>query len=148
MAKPYKPLKLLAESGEDVTIFSAALQDAIAQIGDFSYEPKSHIFRLVFNRFCGELGQRGAGLRVRSALQIHGVLQAQAKRLKQGLDEGVVSLLSISFEGEADGPGGDMVLTFSGDGQLRLSVECVDMILADISEPWGASSRPKHQIDD
>lgn len=148
MAKPYKPLKLLAQEREDVTILSAALQDAIAQIGDFAYEPKSHIFRLVFNRFCGELGQRGAGLRVRSALQIHGVLKAQAKRLKQGAEEGVVSLLSIGFDAEAEGPGGELVLTFSGDGQLRLSVECVDMILADISEPWGASSRPKHKIDD
>ena len=150
MSKAVQPLKLLAQDVEDVTIVSAALQDAIAQMDDFAYEPKAHIFRLVFNRYRWEDRPRGPGLRVRTALQIHGVLSAQSKNLKQDGGEAVVSLLSVIFEGEGgedETPGGQLKFTFSGGGELRLGVECVDMVLADISDPWEASSRPKHPKD-
>lgn len=142
-----KPLRLIAQEPDEVTALSAALQDAVGKIGDFSYEPAQRRFTIALNRFRWEAGSKGRGERVRAALQAGSVTSAQARRLKQGAEEAVVSLLSIAFEpGEA--PGGALVFTFAGGGELRLDVECVDMVLADISEPWRAVRRPVHPEDD
>jgi hypothetical protein len=138
-----KSLRLIARASEDVPPISAALQDAVGQIGDFLYEPKARRFTLALNRFRWESGAKARGERLRTAVQVGAVLSAQSHRLKQGADEAVVSLLAVSFEpGEA--PGGALVFTFSGGGVLRLDVECVDLALADVSEPWRASARPEH----
>lgn len=139
----FKPLRLLAQSPDDLTVMSAALQDAAGLLGDFRYEPKARQFTLALNRFCWEAKRGGAGERVRAALQVGSVLSAQSKRIKQGADEAVVSLLAFGFE-PAEAPGGVLVFTFSGGGELRLEVECIDLVLADMSEPWRAAARPGH----
>jgi hypothetical protein len=142
-----KPLRLIAQEPEEVAALSAALQDAVGKIGDFLYEPDKARFTLALNRYRWEAGGRGKGERVRAAFQAGSVISAKAKRLKQGADDAVVSLLSIVFEaGEApeDNPGGALIFTFAGGGELRLDVECVDLVLADISEPWRAVRRPAH----
>jgi hypothetical protein len=144
---PEKPLKLLAASPEDVPPLSAALQDAVAQMGDFSYEPKAKRFTVAFNRFRWEAGETGRGQRVRSAIQVGSVLSAKGHRLKQNSVDAVVSLLSITFE-EGEAPGGALVFTFSGGGTLRLEVECVDVLMADLTEPWRAAGRPSHPDKD
>lgn len=143
----FKPLKLLAEDKDDLTSISATLQDAVGQLGDFSYEPKHRRFTMALNRYLWEAGEEGRGQRVRTALQASGVLSAQGQRLKQNSIEAVVSLLSISFE-PGEEPGGALVFTFSGGGALRLEVECVDVLLADLTDPWRASGRPTHPEDD
>ena len=54
-----------------------------------------------------------------------------------------MELLAISFEpGEA--PGGAIVLTFAGGGDLRVEVECVDAVLADLTQPWPTRRTPAH----
>lgn len=141
-----KPLKLIARDAADLTALSAALQDAVGKIGDFQYEPAARRFTLALNRYRWEADGAGRGERVRTALQAGYVLAAKARRLRQGADEAVVSLLAIGFEPGPveDDPGGALVLTFSGGGELRLDVECVDLALADVSEPWRAAARPVH----
>lgn len=143
----YKPMRLLAQSPEDLEVLSAALQDAVGLLGDFQYEPKARQFTLALNRFRWEGPKSGHGERVRAALQIGSVLKAQSKRLKQGHEDGVVSLLSLAFE-PGGAPGGVLSFTFSGGGELRLDVECLDMALADVSEPWRAAARPSHPDDE
>ena len=141
-----KPLRLIAQDPGEVTALSAALQDAVGKIGDFLYEPAQQRFTLALNRYRWEAGAKGRGQRVRTALQAGSVIAAKARRLKQGSDEAVVCLLSVAFEpGEA--PGGALVFTFAGGGELRLDVECVDMVMADLSEPWRAVRRPAHPDD-
>lgn len=147
MAEP-KPLRLKAEDQDDLTVISAALQDAVGQLGDFSFDPRSRRFLMVVNRYRWEAARPGKrGERVRTALEVDSVLAAKSRNLKQGAPDAVVSLLAMSFEpGEA--PGGQLVLTFSGDGELRLSVECIDLILADVSEPWRARVQPGHRFEE
>lgn len=141
-----QPLRLIAREPDDLPPVSAALQDAIGQIGDFFYEPKARRFTLALNRFRWEAAGKGHGERVRTALQAGAVLSARSHRLKQGADDAVVSLLSITFEpGEA--PGGAVIFTFSGGGSLRLDVECVDIVVSDVSGPWRAAGRPDHPGD-
>jgi hypothetical protein len=142
-----KPLRLIAQEPDEVTALSAALQDAVAKIGDFHYEPARRRFTLALNRYRWEAAdqRRGddKGERVRTAVQAGSVTAAKAMRLKQGAEEAVVSLLALSFE-PGEPPGGALRFTFAGGGELRLEVECVDMVLADISEPWRAVRRPAH----
>ena len=134
------PLKLLAEDAEDLAVISAALQDAVAKIGDIHFDARARALTIAFNRFRWE--QKGSG-RVRTGLQINSVLSAQARKLRRGVKDAVVELLAIAFE-PAEAPAGVLTLTFAGGGDLRCQVECVDAVLADVSAPWPAKHKPKH----
>jgi hypothetical protein len=133
-------LKLLAEDAEDLSVIAAALQDAVAKIGDIRFERASRRLTIAFNRYRWE-GEGGE--RVRSALQLGSVLGVEARRLRRGAKDAVVELLTMTFEpGEA--PGGALTLSFAGGGDLRVSLDCVDAILADISAPWPTPRTPRH----
>lgn len=134
-------LQLLAEDQDDLAVISAALQDAVAKVGDISYEAKARRLTIAFNRFTWEAGQRQ---RVRSALQVGGVLAVQARRIRRDRRDAVVELLTIGFE-PGDAPGGTLTLSFAGGGDLRAEVECVDAVLADVSQPWPTPRAPTHE---
>ena len=134
-------LKLLAEDADDLKVIAAALQDAVGKIGDISYEPRGRRLTLAFNRYRWEAG---GGERVRAAVQVGSVLKVQARKLRRNAKDAVVELLSIDFEpGEA--PGGALTFTFAGGGDLRAQVECLDVVLADVSAPWATPRTPKHE---
>lgn len=140
MADP-SPLRLLAQDQDDLAVISAALQDAIAKVGDISYEAKARRLTIAFNRFRWEAGSRQ---RVRSALQVGGVLALQARKIRRDRRDAVVELLAIGFEA-GEPPGGVLTLSFAGGGDLRADVECVDAVLADVSEPWPTPRAPAHE---
>ena len=136
-------LKLLAEDADDLAVMSAALQDAVAKVGDIQFEPQAGRLTIAFNRFRWEAEQ---GQRVRAGLQFGGVLKCQARRIRRDAAEAVIELLAISFEpGDGDeNPGGTVILHFAGDADLRCEVECIDAALADVSEPWPTRRTPGH----
>jgi hypothetical protein len=135
-------LRLLAEDAEDLAVIAAALQDAVGKIGDILYEPATRQLTVALNRYRWE-GKGGE--RVRSAIQLGSVLKVQARNLRRGAKDAVVELLNIAFEpGEA--PGGAVVFTFAGGGDLRAEVECLDVVLADVSAPWPTPRTPKHEL--
>ncbi len=136
-----RPLQLLAEDPDDLAVMSAALQDAVAKVGDIAFEGRARRLTIAFNRFRWEAGERQ---RVRSALQVGGVLSLQARKIRRDRRDAVIELLAISFEpGEA--PGGVLTLSFAGGGDLRAEVECVDAVLADVSDPWPTPRAPTHE---
>jgi hypothetical protein len=139
-------LKLLAEDADDLAVISAALQDAVAKVGDIAYEPAARRLTLSFNRFRWEAGEDKGGERIRAGLQFGGVLKLQSRHIRREAPEAIIELLAIEFEpsgGEGD-PGGQIVLRFAGDADLRLEVECVDAAMADVSAPWPTPRRPGH----
>jgi hypothetical protein len=138
-------LQLLAADAEDLKVISAALQDAVGAIGDIHFEKAPRRLTIAFNRFRWEAGARRGGERVRSALQLGGVLEVKALKLRRDAPKAVVSLLTVGFEpGEA--PGGTVVFSFAGGGELRATVECLDAVLADLSRPWPTPRRPAHDL--
>ena len=141
-----RPLRLLAEDADDVAIISAALQDAIVKVGDIHYEPRQRRLTLALNRFVWEQAETArGGERVRSALQIGSVLVVKARRLKRDPKDAVVELLALDFRpGEA--PGGELRLSFAGGADLSVEVECLDAVLADISQPWRTTHAPSHDV--
>ena len=136
------PLQLLAEDEEDLAVISAALQDAVAKVGDVIFEARARRLTIAFNRFRWEADRRQ---RVRSALQVGSVLKVQTRKIRRDRRDAVLELLAIEFEpGEA--PGGVLTLNFAGGGDLRAQVECVDAVLADVSEPWPTPRAPAHEL--
>lgn len=140
MADP-APLQLLAEDQEDLAVISAALQDAVAKVGDIAFEAKTRRLTITFNRYRWEAGARQ---RVRSALQLGGALEVQARKIRRERKDAVLELLAIGFEAE-EPPGGLLTLSFAGGGDLRVRLECIDAVLADISRPWPTPRAPAHE---
>ena len=144
--KDAAPLQLLAADAEDLKVISAALQDAVGAVGDIRFEKGARRLTIAFNRFRWEAGGKRGGERVRSALQLGGVLEVKARKLRRDAPKAVVSLLTVGFEpGEA--PGGTVVFSFAGGGELRATVECLDAVLADLSRPWPTPNRPAHDLN-
>jgi len=140
-------LKLKAESVEDLTVISAMLQDAACKVSDFTLLPHAHRFAAVLNRYKWEDGQPNkAGLRVRSGLRFEGVLGARRKNIPQQDGDQVLALLSVVV----DTRDGDSLITlnFSGDTEIELKAEYIEVYLEDISGPWKALSRPNHDLDE
>ena len=138
-----QPLRLLAQDADDLAVVSAALQDAVAKIGDIAFEPKARRLTVAFNRFRWEVGGKTRE-RVRAGLQLGGVLGVQSRKLRRDAKNAVVELLALTFEpGEA--PGGAVVFTFAGGGDLRVQVECLEAVLADVSTPWPTPRAPTHE---
>ena len=134
------PLRLLAQDPEDLAIISAAMQDAVAKVGEISYEAKARRLTMAFNRYRWETGE---SQRVRSGLQLGGVLKVQTRKIRRGARDAVLEVLAVTFEpGEA--PGGTITISCAGGGDLRAVVECIDAVLADVSQPWPTPRTPTH----
>ncbi len=148
-----RALRLLAQSVEDLTPVSALLQDAVAQTSDISWLAKKHRFALLMNRFRwedrtrAELGRRPYE-RVQSMLVIDSALKVSTSGIDPRDKELVLSLLALSFVEGEDGAG-KIILTFSGDGQIAVAVECIDLTLKDVSRPYLARAKdaPHHPED-
>ena len=135
------PLRLLAQDADDLAIISAAMQDAVAKVGDITYEPKARLLTLAFNRYCWE---SGGAERVRSALQLGGVMKVQTRKIRRAPRDAVIEVLAVTFD-EGEPPGGLVTISCAGGGDLRAVVECIDAVLADVSEPWRTPRAPAHR---
>ena len=138
-------LQLLAADADDLKVISAALQDAVGAIGDIRFEKGPRRLTLALNRFRWEAGAKRGGERVRAALQLGGVLDVKSLKLRRDAPKAVVSLLAVGFE-PGEEPGGTVVFSFAGGGELRAAVECIDAVLADLSRPWPTPNRPAHDL--
>lgn len=137
-----RALRLLAEDAEDLAVISAALQDAVARIGDIRWERGARRLTVALNRFRWEAPE-GANERVRSALQLGGVMGVRARNLRPDAKDAVVQVLAVSFE-PSEPPGGVVTFAFADGADLAVEVECIDAALADLSAPWPTPHSPAH----
>jgi hypothetical protein len=138
-------LRLAAADAEDLEILSARLQDAAGKLKNFTWLPKKRRFAALLNRLQWE---EGGKTRVRAGLHFDGVLKVQSSKVKLGAGEAVVSLLALRFEpAGGDDPGGVVEIVLAGGGAIRLTVECIDAELADITGPWAALGVPDHDAE-
>ncbi len=132
------PLKLMARAPEDITVFSALLQDALVASSDFRFIRDENSFVLLANRYCWEDGQQTLQ-RCLCGLKIGTVEKVQKKQMLLTAGQ-FYNLLSIEYE-EA---GNCMILTFSGGSALRLHVSAINAILHDVAEAHPSFARPEH----
>lgn len=148
MTEP-KPLRLLAEEGDDLKIIAAAVQDAVVKAGNLKYEKRGRRFAIELNRYRWETAptRKGQpGERVRSLLAFDGVLGVKTRGITKADPELILSLLSADFVADpAEPPGGKVVLLFAGDGEIVLTVEALDATLLDSDYVWPTRHVPSHE---
>jgi len=136
-------LRLAASDAEDLEVLSARLQDAVFKLKDALWQPRQRRFAVVVNRLQWE---KSGKTRVRAGLHFNGVLKTQSSRVKLGLDEAVVSVLALRLTANGGGdPGGVIEIVLAGGGAIRLTVECIDAELLDMTAPWTARGTPDHE---
>ena len=76
------------------------------------------------------------------------ISKVRSHKVKLGADEAVVSLLAVNFTpAGGEDPGGMIELVLAGGGAFRLTVECVDAELADMTSSWAARGKPDHESE-
>ena len=120
----------------------------MAQTSEITWAPRHRRFSLLLNRFRWEdvpaAERQGRSFeRVRAVLAVDGVLAARSLGIDPADRDLVLDLLALDFAPGEDGAG-TLRLTFAGDGEIALDVECLDLRLVDVTRPYLAGSLPKH----
>jgi hypothetical protein len=139
-------LRFVAFDGEDLSVVSAHLQDALVRVGDMAWLPEQDRFALILSRFDWVAAGEGRCERLATGLHFDRVRQVRQNGVPQQTPEVVLSLLAVAFE-PTDAPAGYITLTFSGGAAIRLEVECLDAHMRDLGPRWPARSRPGHALD-
>ena len=126
-------LLLLANDADEVVLISALLQDALVRPVDIAWQPRARRLALLVNRYRWEAEDR---TRVRAVLRIEGVMRLQRRDWPAG--DGILDLLAVTAEGNR------LTLAFAAGATVRAEVECIDVVLEDMSAPWAASREPGH----
>ncbi len=144
------PLRLAAQDAEDLKVLAALVQDAVFPITEMRYDRRRRRVALLINRFRWERAARAAvdPERVQALLVIDDVQGAATRGIDLQDRDLVLSLLDLAFTAGEDGTG-TLDLVLAGDGGVRLQVECLDVILRDVTRPYAAPSgrAPRHDLD-
>jgi hypothetical protein len=135
-------LKFTVLDDEDLEVVSTHLQDAIVKVADVIWRPSESRLVMGLNRFDWE-GAPNANCRRRSALRFERVLSCKCRSVNPAGKDAVLNLLAVEFT-ETDAPAGIVTLIFSGGGEVRLEVECLEAELVDLGPTWNCTGRPAH----
>ena len=140
-----KPLRLVAFDAEDLQVLSAMTQDAVLPVAQMAWQSSERRFALLLNRFRWEARGASQVERVQSVLSFEDVKAVQTQGFDRTDPDLVLSLLSLTFTPERDGAGA-CLLTFAGDGAIRLEVEALEAGLRDVTRPYfsPANRAPSH----
>lgn len=134
-------LRLTAVDGDDLSVISAQMQDAVLKLADINFNSKRRQFALVANRFAWDAVPLKE--RRRTGLHFESVLNVKRAGLAQASADTILSLLAVTFT-QTDSPAGFVTLAFSGGHSIRLDVECLDAAMADLGPAWSTDSQPEH----
>lgn len=133
-------LRLKAETQGDLQIIAAAVQDAILRVGEINYDLRGRSLTLRMTRFQHETDKAA---RAQSGLRFDSVLGVRTRGIDRSDPEAMAVLLDVIFE-QSDKPAGIITLIFAGGGELQADVECLDVILADVTDARETDKLPLH----
>lgn len=141
------PLQLIAQTGEDVTVLSALIQDAVLPAEEMRWDRRARRFALLINRFRWEDSRfaETSGRpyeRVRSLLTVTDVQSVRVQGITPRAADQVLEILSLGWQPGEDGTG-HLLLTLAGDGAVEIAVETLEVHLTDVTRPYIAPSRKK-----
>ena len=141
-------LKLVALDNDDIEVLSAHVQDSVVKVGDIMWRPAEKRLVVVVNRFDweGAQGLNPTFCRRRAALRFERVNAFKHRNIACSEKDTVLNLLAVEFV-PTDTPAGQVRLTFSGGGALRLDVECLECELADLGPEWATAACPAHVVE-
>ena len=148
-----KALNIGAFDTSDLEIVSSLIQDSILPANEIKWLPNSDKLALLVNRFRWEdkdldLSQGKIVERVQSLLMISHVKSVSSSGFSPKQKDKVLSILSISFDGD-DGGFGNVLIILSGNGGIRVGVDALEINLRDVTMPYMAPSglSPWHDIN-
>jgi phage terminase large subunit-like protein len=133
-------LRLRAEDEEDLAVFSACLQDALAPVGDMEWLREERRFVLVVNRFRWECKEKPAE-RTLTGIRFDEIEDVKVQGFARTERTRILELLAIRREGAAT------VLEFADGARLRLEAPRIRGVIEDMGEPWPTRWRPRHPFD-
>jgi hypothetical protein len=77
-------------------------------------------------------------------LAFDSVLGVKTRAVSKTDPDMVMSILSVTFEPDDEPPGGKVSILFSGDGELQLDAEALDVTLLDSEYEWATRHTPDH----
>lgn len=142
-------VKLMAREAQDLSIISALMQDAIGKTTEIAWLPSKRVFALVVNRFRWEDASTAeadgrAYERVRSGLHVEDVSAAKFRGFDVAKGQQAFEMLSVTFTPGEDGTG-HVIIDCAGGAGFDLSVETLDVRMADMDEVWETKHLPKHE---
>ena len=147
-----KALNIGAFDKSDLEIISSLLQDSILPASEIQWLPSSNKLAFLVNRFRWEdkdieQSQDKTGERVQSLLMISHVKSVSSSGFSPKQKDKVLSILSISFDGD-DGGFGNVLILLSGYGGIRVGVDALEINLRDVTTPYIAPSgrSPWHEL--
>jgi hypothetical protein len=149
MSECMDELKLVVLDRDDIEVVSAHVQDALVRVADILWQPREHRFVMALSRFDwmtavdAKPAAKADYRRCRTALRFERVLACKCRNLDQTNKNAQLNLLAVEFA-EGAAPAGNVTLTFSGGGVIRLDVECLEAELADLGEVSAAAICPDH----
>jgi hypothetical protein len=143
-----KNLKLLATSDEDLRVIAAHLQDAIVSVQDTANLKKNRIFLIQLNRFMWEDVEKGVfrkNKRIRTVLKFDNVINVLSKNVNPKKNKNFLDFLTIESNLMTD-KSYEIKLIFSGDVEIKIKTEIIDVTLDDQGSPWESKTQPKHNF--
>ncbi len=144
-----RPVRVVAQDGEDLQVISSLIQDAVFPIAEMSWKASKRRFAVLVNRMRWEdqvaSARPNAVERVRSLLVFDDVARVSSQGIDRAETDLVFSALALDWQESTDGAG-TITLTLAGDGAVALSVECINVTLQDVTKPYLAPSGkvPEH----
>ena len=142
-----QPLRLRARDAEDIQVVSTLIQDSVFKRHAISWNARQREFAVLLSRFCWERADEGSrrSTRIRTVLKVTDILDIQMADLTQESAPDVFSCLELRFKPHEE-LSGELALILSGDRDVKMSVECIEVSLTDVSSPYPAASRkmPDH----
>lgn len=134
-------LKLRAEDEEDLAVFSACLQDALAPVGDMEWLREEKRFVMVVNRFRWECKNEPCE-RILAGICFDEVEDVKVQGFSRAERTRILELLALRRQGDA------VVFEFAEGARLRLATPRIRAVIEDLGEPWPTRWRPRHPIDE
>ena len=134
-------LRLTAQDTDDLSVISAQMQDAVLRLTDISYNSARRLFAVVANRYAWD--DASSKTRRRAGLHFESVLNVKRLGFANTGQDTVLSLLAITFT-PTDALSGFVTLAFSAGHSIRLEVECLDAVMADMGPTWSTDFQPDH----
>lgn len=146
-SRPCEPaLRLHALDGEDLSLLSAHVQDALVRVGDIAFIPDKRRFALIASRFDWAAELDGRLERCRCGVHFEGVQRVRCQHVARDKPDAILELLAVTFEADAEPPSGVIRLFFAGGASIALDVECVEAQLCDMGPRWKVAARPMHDF--
>ena len=140
-------ISLRCKQPQDLEVVSSLLQDALVGNADLCFEKSKNRFLFVANRFCWEaatkISKDKSYYRVLSGVNIQNVTSVKHQNLTRYNEENSAlfyNLLTIEYDSDNN----EVMLVFSENVSVKLTVSELDIFIRDIAEPHPTTQIPNH----